>query len=225
MCSRLPAFLVAAAALVFAVACSSKPRIPQTMEATSSGPYRIKVGDYLEVRFYKTPELNVEVPVRSDGKISLEILGDVQAAGLEPTELANALSERYAGELTDPRITVIVRAFGGQVFVGGEVKSPSAIPFATGMTVLQAIANAGGFLDTAKPESVVLIRQADGVYQGYQLDLEKALSGKDLSVNVPLQPSDIVHVPRSRIANLNLVIDQYIRRILPVNPPLGAAAF
>src|SRR5437867_3893524 len=87
MWSRLPAFLVAASALVLGFGCSSRPRIPDTMETTRPGPYRIKVGDYLEVRFYKTPELNVEVPVRSDGKISLEILGDVQAAGLEPTEL------------------------------------------------------------------------------------------------------------------------------------------
>lgn len=223
MCFRRPTSLIAALLLVVA-ACGSKNVIPP-METPTSGPYRIKVGDYLEVRFYKTPELNVEVPVRSDGKISLEILGDVQAAGLEPADLARTLSERYASELTDPRITVIVRAFGGQVYVGGEVKNPSAVPFATGMTVLQAISGAGGFLETAKPDSVVLIRQFGGTYEGYRLDLDKALKGKDLSVNVPLQPSDIVHVPPSRIANINRIVDQYIRRNLPVSPSLGAAGF
>lgn len=224
MCFRITVSLVTVAFLIVS-ACGSKLQIPQTMGAPANGPYRLKVGDYLEVRFYKTPELNVEVPVRSDGKISLEILGDVQAAGLEPAELASALTQRYSTELTDPRITVIVRAFGGQVFVGGEVKNPSAVPFANGMTVLQAIAGAGGFLETAKPESVVLIRQNGNEYQGYELDLEKALEGEDLTVNVPLQPDDIVHVPPSRIANINRVIDQYIRKNLPVNPPLGAAAF
>jgi len=224
MCFRLAVSLVLAVGLS-TTACGHKHPIPQTLDGPSAGPYRIKVGDYLEVRFYKTPELNVEVPVRSDGKISLEILGDVQAAGLEPTELASTLSERYASELTDPRITVIVRAFGGQVFVGGEVKNPSAVPFATGMTVLQAIAGAGGFLDTADPDSTVLIRQAEGGYQGYELELDKALNGKDLSVNVPLQPSDIVHVPRSRIANLNLLVEQYIQKMLPVSPSAVGAAF
>lgn len=208
-----------------AAGCASKSSLPLGPEHPSSGPYRIKVGDYLGVRFYKTPELNVEVPVRSDGKISLEVLGDVQAAGFEPTELSHMLSERYEAELTNPRVTVIVLAFGGQVFVGGEVKSPSAVAFATGMTVLQAIDGAGGFLDTAKPERVVLIRHTDGAYKAHELDLKKALTGKDLSVNVSLQPSDIVHVPRSRIANVNLLVDQYIRRNLPINPPIGAAAF
>src|SRR6185503_2383409 len=126
--------------LVFVAAgCASRPTVPLGDQPPSAGPYRIKVGDYLGVRFYKTPELNVEVPVRSDGKISLEVLGDVQAAGFEPTELSRLLSERYEAELTNPRVTVIVLAFGGQVFVGGEVKYPSAVAFATGMSVLQAI--------------------------------------------------------------------------------------
>jgi protein involved in polysaccharide export with SLBB domain len=224
----MPAVRPVVAALLLTVlvaGCTARTELPRNSDHPHAGPYRIKVGDYLGVRFYKTPELNVEVPVRSDGKISLEILGDVDAAGLEPTELSRLLSERYASELTNPRVTVIVLAFGGQIFVGGEVKNPSAVPFATGMTVLQAIDGAGGFLDTAKPDSVVLIRHADGAYQAHELNLKKALSGKDLSVNVALQPSDIVHVPRSRIANMNLLVDQYIRRNLPINPSVGAAAF
>lgn len=226
MKAGIPPLLIAAVIVLAGCFGSGlKSHKPLATNGAPPGPYHIKVGDYLEVRFYKTPELNVEVPVRSDGKISLEILGDVVAAGLEPTELAATLSEQYAAELTNPRVTVIVRAFGGQVFVGGEVKSPTAVPFATGMTVLQAIDGAGGMLDTAKAESVVLLRVTDGKYQGYNLDLNQALSGKDMSVNVPLQPSDIVHVPRSRIANMNLLIDQYIRRNLPVSPSLGAAAF
>ena len=187
-------------------------------------PYVIRVGDYLDVRFYKTPEMNVEVPVRADGKISLEVLGDVQAAGLEPAELSRMLSERYASELTDPRVTVIVRAFGGRIFVGGEVKTPSAVPFATGMTALQAIDGAGGFLDTAKPESVVLIRQVDGHAEGHRLALDRALKGKDLGADVVLQPDDIIHVPKSGIANVNLLVDQYIRKNIPIpNPGVGGA--
>src|SRR5215813_11976897 len=92
-------------------ACATK--IPQTPAPRGEGemgtPYVIRVGDVLDVRFYKTPELNVEVPVRSDGKISLDPIGDIQAAGLSPEALSKALSKKYAGELTDPRVTVIVR--------------------------------------------------------------------------------------------------------------------
>src|SRR5205807_7562342 len=103
------------ATCVFLLAsCASSPRPSPPPPAREPGaPYLIKAGDYLDIRFYKTPELNVEVFVRPDGKISLEIVGDVQAAGLQPRELAGALTERYAGELARPRVSVIVRAFGG----------------------------------------------------------------------------------------------------------------
>src|SRR4029453_12966252 len=109
-------------------------------------PYRIHVGDSLDVRFYKTPGPNVEkVPVRNDGKISLDLVGDVQAAGLGPDEVSARLVQAYSKELEDPRIAVIVRDFGGQVFVGGEVNKSGAFKYAEGMTALQAIQTAGGF--------------------------------------------------------------------------------
>ena len=115
---------------------------------------------------------------------------------------------------------MIVRAFGGQVYVEGEVRAPTAPAFAMGLTALQAISLAGGFLDTAQPNSVVLIRLEDGQYHGYRLALNEALSGKDLSQDVHLLPADILHVPRSRVANVNLFVEQYIRRNLPVTPAI-----
>jgi protein involved in polysaccharide export with SLBB domain len=208
--------------------CASRPPVIPVKPARldPNAPYQIKMGDYLDIRFYKTPEMNVEVPVRSDGKISLEILGDVQAAGLTPEALSASLNQRYASELTDPRVTVIVRAFGGQIFVGGEVKTPSAVPFATGMTALQAIAGAGGFLGTAKPDEVVLIRKSEsGEQRSQKLELERALTGEDPSVDIALQPSDIIHVPRKGVATVNLFVDQYIRQNIPINPSAVGAAF
>jgi len=194
--------------------------LPPAAPAPST-PYLIKAGDSLDIRFYKTPELNLlKVPVRPDGKISLELVGDVQAAGLQPGELARALTELYAGELEHPRLSVIVRNFGGKVYVQGEVKTPASPPFAMGMTALQAISVAGGFADTARVDSVVLIRLEDGQYHGYRLALKEALSGKDTSQDVYLMPSDIVYVPRSRIANVNLFVDQYFRKLLPVTPAI-----
>jgi polysaccharide export outer membrane protein len=180
-------------------------------------PYRIQVGDTIDVRFYKTPELNVRnIPVRHDGRISLDMIGDVEAAGLQPDELSQRLSEAYGHELQEPRITVIVRKFGGRVFVGGEVGSPKALHYVHGMTALQAIQSAGGFKDESSRQNVVLIRRGPEHYQGYRLFLEDALTGKDYFQDVALQPNDVVWIPRSRISNADLAVDQYIRQMLPI---------
>jgi len=204
--------------LVLGCAATPSARLPPADHTPPA--YRVKVGDTLDIRFYKTPELNLEVPVRSDGKISLELIGDVQAAGLEPEQLAASLRERYASELTDPRVSVIVRKFGGGIWIGGEVKNPSRVPYSVGLTALQAIHRAGGFLETARPSSVVLIRLEGTQYKGYLLPLDKVQTGEDVSVDAELQPSDILHVPKSGIANVDLFVDQYIRKVLPVQPAI-----
>lgn len=184
-------------------------------------PYEIRAGDLLDVRFYKTPELNVDkVPVRKDGKISLDLVGDVQAAGLEPDALAANLTRAYAGELQDPKISVIVRDFGGQIFIGGEVGRPQALKYAEGMTALQAIQAAGGFKDESSRQNVILIRHKDDRYDGYRLYLERALTGEDYAQDVALQPNDVVYVPKSRISNVNQLVSQYINKNLPTIPIL-----
>jgi protein involved in polysaccharide export with SLBB domain len=188
-------------------------------------PYRIRVGDALDVRFYKTPELNVEkVPVRNDGKISLDLIGDVQAAGLGTDQLSEDLIRDYSRELEDPRIAVIVREFGGQVYVGGEVGKPVAVKYAEGMTALQAIQTAGGFNDKASYENVILMRRTSEKYEGYRLFLKQALSGEDFTQDVALQPNDVVFVPKSRIANVNLIVEQYITNNIPTIP-IGLPVF
>lgn len=221
---RTPLSLVLGAVLAATLAlagCAQKvPKNPppQAPELAGGAPYVLKAGDVLDIRFYKTPELNVEVPIRSDGKISLELLGDVPAGGLQPAELAKDITQRYSKELTSPRVTVIVRSFGGQVYVGGEVKDPKMVPFIKGMTALQAIDTSGGFANTARLTHVVLIRLEGDHYVGHTLPLKQVLTGDDTSVDVPLQPFDIVYVPRSRIANVNLFVEQYIKNNLPSIP-------
>jgi protein involved in polysaccharide export with SLBB domain len=188
-------------------------------------PYRIRVGDQLDVRFYKTPELNLEKePVRNDGKISLDLVGDVQAAGLGPDQLAESLRQAYSRELEDPRIAVIVREFGGQVFVGGEVGKPAALKYVEGMTALQAIQSVGGFNDKASYENVILMRRTTEKYEGYRLFLKQALNGDDFIQDVALQPNDVVFVPKSRIANVNLLVEQYITKNIPTIP-IGIPVF
>lgn len=219
----------AAALAVLALGCAfSAPdgRATPAMAAPPEAgqPYRIRVGDILDIRFYKTPELNVEdVPVRSDGMVSLDLVGDVPAAGLSTDELSKQLTLVYSEELLEPRIAVIIREFGGQVFVGGEVGGPQAIKFADGLTALSAIQSAGGFTDKASRQNVVLLRRSGEKYDGYRLYLESAMTGEDYTQNVVLQPDDVVFVPKSRVANLNQVVEQYIKDNLPV--PLALPAF
>jgi protein involved in polysaccharide export with SLBB domain len=182
-------------------------------------PYRIRVGDSLDVRFYKTPELNIDkVPVRNDGKISLDLVGDIQAAGMGTDQLSADLVQAYAKELEDPRIAVIVRDFGGQVYVGGEVGRPAALEYAEGMTALEAIQTAGGFNDKASLQNVILMRRTGERYEGYRLYLKEALSGGDYTQDVALQPHDVVFIPKSRVANLNLAVEQYITKNIPAIP-------
>src|SRR5262249_50540598 len=138
---RLPFSL----ALALVVGCAMKtPEAPGPRPAGdpfSPQPYRLKVGDQLDIRFYKTPELNVEVPIRRDAKTRLEVRGAVKAAGLPPDELSHQLTQQSSKELPNPRVTVIVRNFGGQVYVSGEVTKPASIAFLNGMTALQAISS------------------------------------------------------------------------------------
>ena len=117
-----------------------------------------------------------------------------------------------------------MRSFGGQVFVGGEVNKPAALSFSDGLTALQAIQGAGGFTVEASLENVVLVRRAGDHYEGYRLLLKRALSGEDYTQDVALQPNDLVYVPKSRIANLNQIVNQYITRMIP-QVPIGIPIF
>lgn len=194
--------------------------------AVDRGPgpeYRVQVGDRLEIKFFYSPELNEQVIVRPDGRISLQLIPDIAAADLTLTTLTKQLTERYAADLNQPRVTVIVREFGTQrVFVDGEVGTPGMVPILGQMTALQAISQAGGLKDTARSTEVIVIRRGPGdAPVAFKVDLKKARDGGDLAQDVTLAPLDIIYVPRSRIANVNLFVDQYIRKVLPFDWVVG----
>jgi len=187
------------------------------VQPETPAPYVLQVADQLAVRFYFNTELNDDVVVRPDGMISLQLIGDVQAAGRTPEGLAAAITERYVGELANPKITVIVRSLGSRVYVGGEVGKQGVVALSGGLTVFRAIQEAGGFLTTAHRTQVVLIRRgADGQMKGYEVDMRPVLDGKDPSLDVPLQPYDVVFVPRSKIAEVNRFAEQYIKNNLVI---------
>ncbi len=182
-------------------------------------PYVIQVNDELAIKFYNNPELNEDVKVRPDGKISLQLVDDVQAAGLSPVQLDAELTKRYTGELADPNVSVIVRTAGGDhVYVNGEVGKQGVVPLVGGMTLYQSIQTAGGFLDTAQRSQVILIRKGpDGKPFGRAVDVRLIQAGESPESDIPLRPLDMVFVPRSKIANVDLFVKQYIRDALPIN--------
>ncbi|PWT93379.1 MAG: sugar transporter, partial [Acidobacteria bacterium] len=180
--------------------------------------YRIQIGDELEIKSYYNPELNDKVLVRPDGRISLQLIKEIQAEGRTPEDLSNALTQQYGTQFRQPEMTVILTGFGGQrAYISGEVTKPSIITLTTQTTVLQAIAVAEGFKETAREDEVLLIRRSpDRTPQYLTLNLKDALKGKDLKQDMLLQPYDIVYVPPSRITNVNRFVDQYIRKNVPI---------
>jgi len=181
-------------------------------------PYVLQVGDELAIKFYTNPELNEDVKVRPDGMISLQLIDDVLAAGRSPAELDADLTKRYTGELADPQISVIVRKAGlNRVYIDGEVHTPGAVSLVGGMTLYQAIQRAGGLLDTAHRKQIILIRKgADGQPVGLSVDIRPIQRGANPALDIPLRPLDMVFVPRSKIAEVDLFVKQYIRDALPI---------
>jgi len=185
--------------------------------------YHIQPGDQLAINFYLNPEFNDEVPVSPDGHITLRLIGSVPAAGLTPSQLAANLNKAYLTELRSPDAAVIVKNMPGrQIYVEGQVSHPGAFPLEPGMTALQALADAGGVTSDAANDSVVLIRRdACGRPSGERLDLASAVDNPDKGEDAALMPYDVLVVPRSRIANMDLFVQQYIRGLLPVEPYLS----
>ena len=164
--------------------------------------YIIQPGDQLSIKFFFNPELNEEnLIVRPDGLISLQLANEIKAAGLTPVQLKDLLAEKYTGQLKNPEIAVIARAVREphRIYVDGQVKSPGEFEIVGSLSVLQAIARAGGMKeDSAKASNVQVIRRdQDGQAFVIILDLDSALSGGDLSQDIRLLPSDHVYVPKS----------------------------
>lgn len=218
---------IAAMAPALLAGCAAHlPPAPTAMAADAARPvqeYRIQPGDQLDVKFYFSPELNEQVTVRPDGRISLQLVRDVEVAGSTPNEVTERLTELFKKSLLQPEIAVIVRTFAAyRVFVDGEVNKAGVIPLAGNMTISQAISEAGGMRETASPSSVVLVRRVpSGKPIVAAVDVTRIFDGTDPAQDVQLQPSDIVFVPRSTIANLNLFVDQYLRKLIPIPVYVG----
>jgi protein involved in polysaccharide export with SLBB domain len=196
-----------------------------TQAAVTRSDYRLQVGDRLNVKFPYHAKHNQELPIRPDGKITLEPTGELVAEGLTPPELEDLIKQRSSRVLKNPEVVVIVTQIGDRrAYVGGEVGRPGFVPVQDGMTPLQAVLAAGGFKDTARKDSVLYIaRGTNGAYQASRVDLDAVLR-EGAAETVRLTGSDVVYVPATRIANMDTFVDQYIRKVMPVDSRAGAVA-
>ena len=186
---------------------------------TASQPtlrYLIQRGDRLDLKVFNVSELSQEVVVRPDGMISAQILDDVPAAGRTPEELAATLQEGWSKDFSDPRVTVVVREFATRnVFVGGEVAADGLVPLRNRMTALSSVIAAGGFKATAQLSNLIVLRDAGGKPEAIKLDARRVLDGS--IPDLELAPFDVVYVPKSKIARVNLWVEQYIKYVIPIN--------
>ncbi|HEX9970839.1 MAG TPA: polysaccharide biosynthesis/export family protein [bacterium] len=192
------------------VTASSEKETEAQLSSAVTPRYRLGFGDVIEVKFFNNEKFNETLTVRPDGRISMQKVGDIPVTGMTPMELSRVIDETYSKIIKNPEVTVIVRNFGGyQLYVLGEVKSPGAFPVQRNMTILQALASAGGQKETAKLKSILLMRRNDdGTVAATRLDLSgpspESIQENDLHVAA----YDIIYVPKTFIANVNAFLDQ-----------------
>ena len=211
--------------------CAGTPaKTPPQMASEPEPKLSLGPGDVLDFKFFYNPELNDTQTIRPDGKITLQLIGEVEVNGKTPDQLKQELVKAYTGQLRIPEVAVIGRSFiNRRVYVGGDVIRPGMLEMPRRITALEAIMMAGGFdYRRAEVNNVVIIQHKNGQRYGCALDLRDALKGKEAQLFY-LEPQDIVYVPRNKISQVGLWIDQHINQIVPrvgftYSAPLGSGA-
>src|SRR5208283_2303892 len=163
---------------------------------TTDNEYRIGAQDVVQIDVWKEPEITRTVPVRPDGKISLPLVHDIQAAGLTAMQLAGVIREGLTKYLTNPQVTVTVTAINSRrVYLTGEVTRTGALPLLPNMTVLQALSSAGGFTPFARMKDIYILRIENGKQTKYPFHYKDVVKGKRQEENIILQPNDVIVVP------------------------------
>ncbi len=167
-----------------------------TVPASQGGAtYVIGPDDSLHIAVWREPDLTATLPVRPDGKISLPLLNDVQAAGLTPQQLADSVTEKLKKYIADPRVTVVVAQINSKrIFINGEVLHAGPMPMLPNMTVLQALSSAG-LNQFAKTKGIYVLRIVNGKQEKMLVNYKKLLKGEDIQQNYLLQPGDTIVVP------------------------------
>jgi len=168
-----------------------------SLQRSANDPaYEIGPQDVLRIDVWKEPEISRTVPVRPDGKISLPLLNDVQAAGVTAMQLAAVIGDGLKKYVNNPQVTVIVSEINSRrVYVTGEVTRSGAYPLLPNMTVLQALSSSGGFTQFAKLKSIYVLRIEDGKQVKHPFSYKDVVNGKKPEENILLQPGDVIVVP------------------------------
>jgi polysaccharide export outer membrane protein len=198
-------FVLAALLVLLAAAQQATPATPQQ---PASGPvdppksvalpegYVIGPEDALSVVFWRDKDMSADVVVRPDGKISLPLLNDVQAAGFTPEQLRAQLVKAASKFVEDPNATVVVKEIKSRkVFVTGNVAKPGTYPLGGEMNVLQLIAIAGGVLEYADTKNIVIMRNDNGRQQSFKFNYNDVIRQKRVEQNILLKPGDTVVIP------------------------------
>ena len=164
--------------------------------ATTDPNYQIGVQDVLDISVWKEPDVSRMVPVRPDGKISLPLLNDIQAAGLTPAQLTQEITSGLTKYMTNPQVTVIVNQINSQRFyIVGSVSRAGAYLLLPGMTVLQALSNAGGFSEFANLKKIYVLRKENGKEEKLPFNYKDVSAGKHTEQNIVVQAGDTIFVP------------------------------
>lgn len=199
--TALIVFLIAGIAAIPSLAAGKKHDDAQSSQPSPTLPasptYVISPGDVLDISVWKEPEISFRnLPVRPDGKISLPLINDVQAAGLTATQLSIAITQRLKKFIEDPQVTVVVAAVNSQhYYVLGEVLHAGVFPLLPGITVLQALSAAGGFTQFANTKKVYILRSVNGAQKKMPFNYKDVVQGKNLQENIRLKPGDTIIVP------------------------------
>ena len=198
-----------AAAAAAAVHAQQKPAVSRPAPATTApapqaaappADYVIGADDVLVVMFRREKDLSAEVVVRPDGKITLPLINDIQAAGLTTDQLRDRVTEQAARFVESPTVTVIVKQINSRkVFITGQVMKPGPYPIGDRMTVMQLISTAGGLTEYAKKKDIVILREPAGrpgsKPAAFKFNYDDVRKLKNLASNIELKPGDTVIVP------------------------------
>ena len=166
-----------------------------TKDAEAQSDYVIGADDTLRISVWKEPDLSENLPVRPDGKISMPLLNDIQAAGLTPLQLRDSITEKLKKYVADPRVTVVVTAMNSQrVFVTGEVNHSGPVALLPHMTVLQVLGQAG-FTQFANVKGIYILRNENGKQVKIPCNYKEMVKGNHPEQNIAMKPGDTVVVP------------------------------
>ena len=202
--SRLLAFALLTP-MLFGCTSNIGPQAPMkeiTDVHTDASQYVIGPGDHLQIFVYEAPMLSVaDTPVRPDGRLSLPLVPDLDAAGKTPSQLAHDITERLKEYVKDPNVSVIVHSFVGtfdrQIKIIGEATEPMSLPYSDRMTILDVVIAAKGLTKYAAGNRAIIVRRIGGKQETIHVHLDDLLKNGDVSQNIEMQAGDTLIIPQT----------------------------